>query len=305
MAGGNCSLFLAPIQMSKTNYLQAVISDLQRTAPGYRCAARSTGPKIRDNVCAPPAKKFPRNRRARTLEVAMVRLPVLASLFIALSSNATSAPLTNFIDVDGVGLAVCGAGLRGAHRPGSWAFSDPPRSSSRPGGGREARYRFIAYTQRYFGTEPWPDDGKNFEYLIDTENIAKFITSLNAGPVHLVTRSRGGKCVFLAAALKNPALVARLTLHEPALLSVLPRGSPEMEGTREGVGKSSPRRQSRPTRPVTPSRPPGVFMEVMYQLGPDGFDRSRIDGEDCYSTTREPPRWYSEVRPRQPSRAMR
>ena len=36
----------------------------------------------------------------------MVRLPVLASLLlsIALSSNATSAPLTNFIDVDGVRL---------------------------------------------------------------------------------------------------------------------------------------------------------------------------------------------------------
>jgi pimeloyl-ACP methyl ester carboxylesterase len=48
------------------------------------------------------------------------------------------------------------------------------------------RYRFIAYTQRYFGTEPWPDEGKNFSIATHANDLAKFITSLNAGPVHLV-----------------------------------------------------------------------------------------------------------------------
>jgi hypothetical protein len=28
--------------------------------------------------------------------------------------------------------------------------------------GIASMYRFLAYTQRYFGTAPWPDDGKNF-----------------------------------------------------------------------------------------------------------------------------------------------
>src|SRR6476660_4501309 len=38
MAGGNLLPSKGRIQMSKTNYLQAVISDLQRTAGPYRCA---------------------------------------------------------------------------------------------------------------------------------------------------------------------------------------------------------------------------------------------------------------------------
>ncbi len=38
MAGGQLLPSKGRIQMSKTNYLQAVISDLQRTAGPYRCA---------------------------------------------------------------------------------------------------------------------------------------------------------------------------------------------------------------------------------------------------------------------------
>jgi pimeloyl-ACP methyl ester carboxylesterase len=46
-------------------------------------------------------------------------------------------------------------------------------------------HRFIAYTQRYFGAKPGPDDGKNFSIATDADDLAKFITALNAGPVHL------------------------------------------------------------------------------------------------------------------------
>src|ERR1700752_3730639 len=38
MAGSNCPPSKGRIQMSKTNYLQIFISDLQRTAGPYRCA---------------------------------------------------------------------------------------------------------------------------------------------------------------------------------------------------------------------------------------------------------------------------
>src|SRR3954463_15101634 len=40
MAGGQLLPSKGRIQMSKTNYLQAVISDLQRTAGPYRCATK-------------------------------------------------------------------------------------------------------------------------------------------------------------------------------------------------------------------------------------------------------------------------
>jgi pimeloyl-ACP methyl ester carboxylesterase len=46
------------------------------------------------------------------------------------------------------------------------------------------------------------------------DELARFITMLNAGPVHLVTRSRDGG-VAMVAALKNHTLVRTLTLHEP------------------------------------------------------------------------------------------
>jgi pimeloyl-ACP methyl ester carboxylesterase len=133
------------------------------------------------------------------------------------------------------------------------------------------RYRFIAYTQRYFGTEPWPDDGKNFSILTDADDLAKFIMSLNAGPVHLVTRSRGGG-VGMAAALKNPALVRTLTLHEPALLSVLPADSPEGKAAREDREKftSAAIAANKAGDPIRTTR---IFMEGVYQLGPGGFDR--------------------------------
>jgi pimeloyl-ACP methyl ester carboxylesterase len=202
----------------------------------------------------------------------MVRLPVLASLLlsIAVSSNATSAPLTKVIGVDGVRLTYVEQGSGEPIVLVHGAFSDlrvwePIREEV------AKRYRFIAYTQRYFGTEPWPDDGKNFSIQTDADDLAKFITSLNAGPVHLVTRSRGGG-VGMAAALKNPALVRTLTLHEPALLSVLPADSPEGKAAREDREKftSAAIAANKAGDPIRTTR---IFMEGVYQLGPGGFDR--------------------------------
>ena len=39
------------------------------------------------------------------------------------------------------------------------------------------RYRSIAYTQRYFGTEPWPDEGKNYNIATHADDLAKFTLS--------------------------------------------------------------------------------------------------------------------------------
>jgi pimeloyl-ACP methyl ester carboxylesterase len=201
----------------------------------------------------------------------MVRLSVLASLVLSLVlSIATSAPLTKEIAVNGVRLSYVDEGSGEPIVLVHGAFSDlrvwePIREEV------AKRYRFIAYTQRYFGTDPWPDDGKNFSIETHADDLAKFITSLNAGPVHLVTRSLGGG-VAMTAALKNPALVRTLTLHEPALLSVLPADSAEGKAAREDRSKFIPAAIAA-NRAGDPVRTTRLFFEGVYQLGPGGFDR--------------------------------
>ena len=94
------------------------------------------------------------------------------------------------------------------------------------------RYRFIAYPQRYFGTQPWPDEGQNYSTATHADDLAKFITALNAGPVHLVGWSHGG-VVAVTAAISDPSLVRSLILYEAGMVSVLPVESPEGKIARE------------------------------------------------------------------------
>ncbi len=112
------------------------------------------------------------------------------------------------------------------------------------------KYRFIAYTQRYFGTLPWPDDGKNFS---------------------IPTWSFGG-LVAMQAAVKNPSLVRSLILYEPNVISVLPAESAE--------GKAAREERSKMLAPVIAANKAGdavqaakLAREAVFQLGPGGFDR--------------------------------
>src|SRR5436190_13960186 len=137
--------------------------------------------------------------------------------------------------------------------------------------GIASKYRFIAYNQRYFGTEPWPDDGKNFSIPTLTDDLATFITSFNAGPVHLVSWSYGG-LVAMSAAVKNPSLVRSLILYEPAVISVLPAESAEGKVARED--------RSKMLAPAIAANEAGdavqaakLLCEAVFQLGPGGFDR--------------------------------
>ena len=83
-----------------------------------------------------------------------------------------------------------------------------------------ARYRYVAYSQRYFGTDPWPDDGRHFSPTTHAADLAAFIRSLNAGPVHLVGWSYGGAVMSLVAA-EHPQLVRTLSMHEPVIRPLL------------------------------------------------------------------------------------
>lgn len=86
--------------------------------------------------------------------------------------------------------------------------------SSQPFG----RYRAIAYTQRYFGAEPWGTAGPKFGVQTHAADLAAFIRGLGAGPVHVVAWSYSGH-VALNVALQHPELVRSAFVFEPAVPS--------------------------------------------------------------------------------------
>ncbi len=45
-----------------------------------------------------------------------------------------------------------------------------------------AHHHFIALNQRYYGTDPWPDDGSKFSMATHVEDLTSFLKELNLGP---------------------------------------------------------------------------------------------------------------------------
>jgi pimeloyl-ACP methyl ester carboxylesterase len=93
------------------------------------------------------------------------------------------------------------------------------------------QHRFIAYTYRYHGTTPWPDEGQQYAAATHATDLAGLIRGLNAGPVHLVGFSLGGLLTTLVAS-QHPDLVRSLTLIDPgiaALLGDIPDAAPLIE----------------------------------------------------------------------------
>ena len=100
------------------------------------------------------------------------------------------------------------------------------------------QHRFVAYTFRYHGTGTWPDQGASYNGQTHAADLAAFITSLKAGPVHLVGLSYGGLIAAMAA-LKEPQLIRTLTLAEPALFSLMaesPDGKAALDEWNKGAG---------------------------------------------------------------------
>lgn len=83
-----------------------------------------------------------------------------------------------------------------------------------------ARYRFIAPTMRYFGTEPWPDKGTNYSVKTHTDDLVVFLEGLTAGPVDLIGWSYSGPIALLVA-VQHPELVRSLFLDEPSTLALV------------------------------------------------------------------------------------
>lgn len=80
--------------------------------------------------------------------------------------------------------------------------------------------RYIAYTQRYFGPQPWRDNGKEFSQQTHAADLVAFIEGLKVGPVHVVAWSYGGAVATLAA-FQRPDLVRSLAMHEPTIGSLI------------------------------------------------------------------------------------
>ena len=99
------------------------------------------------------------------------------------------------------------------------------------------QHRFVAYTYRYHGLAPWPDDGKQYSAETHAADLAEFLQGLKSGPVHVVGLSYGGLLAAMVA-LKEPQLIRTLTLAEPALFSLLaekPDAAPVLEQWAKGI----------------------------------------------------------------------
>jgi pimeloyl-ACP methyl ester carboxylesterase len=86
-------------------------------------------------------------------------------------------------------------------------------------------YRFIAYTQRQFGTNEWPDEPA-FARDVHEADLVSLLDAWGE-PTHLVGWSYSGPIV-LQAALDRPDLVRNVVIFEPTLETVV-EGDPEHE----------------------------------------------------------------------------
>ncbi len=81
-----------------------------------------------------------------------------------------------------------------------------------------SRYKAIAFNLRYFGDDPWPDDGEIFSIQTHVDDLGAFIRDLDVGPINLVgTSYSSGVCLTLAT--QRPELMKRLFIYEPSLAS--------------------------------------------------------------------------------------
>jgi len=83
----------------------------------------------------------------------------------------------------------------------AWSYFQNPISE---------HHRFIAYSTRYAGSQPWLDQGEKFGTQTDADDLIAFIEKLELGPVYVVGWSRGGRVIA-------PAVNSRPDLFKGAI----------------------------------------------------------------------------------------
>jgi pimeloyl-ACP methyl ester carboxylesterase len=96
--------------------------------------------------------------------------------------------------------------------------------------------RFIALSQRYFGTDAWPDAGEHYSTAVHVDDLVAFLRGLRLGPVCVAARSYGAN-VALVAALRHPELFRALFVQEPQFPSLVvdPRERAVVAAERAGL----------------------------------------------------------------------
>ncbi len=101
------------------------------------------------------------------------------------------------------------------------------------------RFKFIAYTQRYFGSDPWSDKGEHYSQVSHSADLAEFIQKLNVGPVYLVGRSYGGT-VAVRMALQHPELIRAVLVQEPSIAMAAVTNPEERATLKKEIGGLAP-----------------------------------------------------------------
>ena len=135
-----------------------------------------------------------------------------------------------------------------------------------------ADFRVYAYTQRYYGTGGWLDDGSGFQRQAHINDLITFVESLGTGPVHLVTRSYGGY-VGAHAVHRRPELFKSVVHFEPAITDHI-KNLPSFENAwKEFLQQMSP--VSAALRQGDNSSAALRFIEVVYRM-PENSAESTI-----------------------------
>jgi len=91
-------------------------------------------------------------------------------------------------------------------------------------------HRFISYSLRNFGTQPWSIGGADFDFYEDEKELTEFIEHLDAKPVVLAGWSRGVQPATMVAR-SRPDLVSQLVLYEGTITGLDASKGPAMPET--------------------------------------------------------------------------
>jgi pimeloyl-ACP methyl ester carboxylesterase len=191
-----------------------------------------------------------------------------ATLLAACASLTDTPPAPRHVEVDGARLAYIEQGRGTPVVFVHGAISDW-RTWERQRSAFAAKHRYIAYSQRYFGTGPWPDDGKRFSVQTHADDLAAFIKALNLGPAHLVGWSYSGE-VIARVALEHPELVRSVSVHEGGFRSLV-ASTAEGQQALADFGKSlGPAIDAAKSGDLAASAK--RFLEAVLGLPPGGFE---------------------------------